>query len=231
MRRIGMIGGFSPESTVGYYQSIVERITTRAKDEGYPEIVINSMDIVKLFALIESGRRAELIDWLTEGVRALERAGAEFAFISANTPHIVFDEVSSRVSIPMISIVEAARDHCARIGLESLGLLGTKFTMESDFFQRAFAKNGIKIYVPDREDRDYIQGKYLSEIEVGVYDDGTRKAFQGIIERMATERSLDGVILGCTEFPMLLAEEDLGIPFVDTTRIHIESIVHACLGE
>jgi aspartate racemase len=231
MRRIGMIGGFSPESTVDYYKSIVERVTTRTKGEAYPEIVINSLDIVKLFSLIESGRREDLIDWLTEGVRALEKAGAEFAFISANTPHIVFDEVAARVSIPMISIVEATRDHYSGLGLRKLGLLGTKFTMGSDFFQRAFAKNGIDIYVPDPEDQVYIQGKYLSEIEGGVYDDATRKAFRAIIKRMATERSLDGVILGCTEFPMLLAKEGVGIPCIDTTKIHVECIVRACLGE
>jgi aspartate racemase len=224
-----MIGGFSPESTKDYYGKLIEQFRKYRKDD-YPEIVINSMDINKLFRLINNKELDELTDWLLAGINDLKNAGASFCFISANTPHIVFDKLKQKTNIPMISIVETACDYANKKGYRKLGLLGTKFTMNGDFFKLPYKKYGIEVFVPSNDEIDYIQNKYVSEIENGIYNDYTIKQFTEIMIRMKNENGLDGMILGCTEFPILLEKVNIGIEMMNTTNIHIEKIVEYCLN-
>lgn len=225
MIKVGMIGGFSPESTLDYYRSLIEVYRNNTKDNSYPEIIIYSMDITILMKLVGNKQWDELIHWLLEGIEVLHKGGAEFGFISANTPHIVFDELKELSPIPLISIVDTTCEHMKKMGIKKVGLFGTKFTMESDFFKKVCEKNGIQVFVPNKEERIYIHNKLITEIQLGKFLDETRNGLVDIIKRMIHEHSIEGVILGCTELPLILTHNETGVPFFNTTEIHVESII------
>jgi aspartate racemase len=172
-----------------------------------------------------------LTDWLLEKVIALYKAGAEFAVIGSNSPHIVFDKVSSRSPIPMLSIIEETRKNAQKRGLKKLGLLGTRFTMESDFFKKPFGENEMEVVVPEKEDQELIHHRLFSEIELGIIKDSTKEELLSIVKKMIDKHSIDALILGCTELPLILNKDEFGIPFLNTTAIHAESIVNYCIGK
>lgn len=230
MKKIGMIGGFGPESTLDYYRLIIEAYMKKTNGENYPEIIIYSMNINKLMKLVDNKEWGTLVKWLIDGIEVLHRGGADFAFISANTPHIVFDRVNELSPIPLISIIEATSEYIKDQGIKSVGLLGTKFTMENDFFQKVCKKNGIQIFVPNEEERNYIHEKLMTEIELGNFLDKTRLGLLNIIKRMIVDNSVDGIILGCTELPLILTKSEFGVPFFNTTKIHVDSIVEYYLN-
>jgi aspartate racemase len=225
MKKIGMIGGFGPESTLDYYRLIIETYRKETNGESYPEIIIYSMDMNKLMKLVSNKEWNTLVDWLVSGIEVLHKGGADFAFISANTPHIVFDRVNKLSPIPLISIIEATSEYIKIQGIKEVGLLGTKFTMESNFYQEVFKKNDIQIIMPNEEERNYIHKKLMTEIELGNFLDETRTGLLEIIKRMINDNSIDGIILGCTELPLILTKSEFGVPFFNTTKIHVESIV------
>lgn len=160
-----------------------------------------------------------------ERIKALASAGAEFGAIASNTPHMVFDEVSARSPIPLLSIVEETCKKAVQMGLKKIGLMGTKFTMEGDFYKIPFVEMGMEIVVPEESDRALIHERLFSEIELGIIKDTTRDELLGIVKKMVDNNSIDSLILGCTELPMILTKDELSIPFLNTTAIHIESIV------
>jgi len=230
MKKIGIIGGLGPESTIDYYKGIINVFRQREVGLAIPEIIIYSADVSRLLELVEAKDWNNLVDWLAKRVIALQSAGAEFAVIGSNTPHIVFDEVKSRSPIPILSIVDETCKRALSMKLRKLGLIGTKFTMESDFFQKAFHNVGISIIVPMKDEQQYIHNKLISEIEFGIIKNSTRQKLLSIAKRMIDEDSIDGLILGCTELPMILEKDEYGIPFLNTTAIHIDSIVDYCIG-
>jgi len=178
--------------------------------------------------LVEAGELERLADWLLEKVVALHRAGAEFAVIASNTPHVVFDDIQSKSPVPMLSIVEKTCKKAREKGLKRLGLLGTRFTMESDFYEKAFADKQMALFVPDREERELIHHRLFSEIELGIFKDSTRQELLSIVKKLIERHTIDAVILGCTELPLILTKDEFGIPFLNTTAIHVESIVKFC---
>ncbi len=230
MKRIGIIGGIGPESTVDYYKRIIDAFKVNGIDSSYPEIIIYSVNLAELMCILETGNRCKLADWLVEKTDALFKAGAEFAVIGSNTPHIVYDEVKLRSPIPMLSIVEETCRKAISLGLKKPGLMGTKFTMESDFFQKPFHMQGIPVLLPDKEDQELIHHRLFSEIELGIIKDSTREELLAIARRMIDRHSIDSLILGCTELPLILTGDEYGIPFLNTTAIHAESIVNYCIG-
>lgn len=224
MKQIGIIGGLGPESTVDYYKSIIEAFRTEGS-LAVPEIIIYSLNIEEVLALVAKQEWSNLIFLLVAKIKALHRAGADFAVITANTPHIVFDEVQAKSPIPLLSIVTATRDKTRELELKKVGLLGTKFTMQTNFFSPQFSEKGISVVVPSTTDQDYIHDKLMTEIELGLFTEETRKGLLAIIEHMITVDGIDGIILGCTELPLILEKSEFGIPFLNTTAIHVESIV------
>jgi len=196
---------------------------------GYPEILLYSANLADLMKILEAGKWDELTAWLLEKVIALHNAGAEFAVIGSNTPHIVFHEVSSQAPIPMLSIIEETRKKAQGLGLIKLGLMGTRFTMVSDFFKKPFSDNKMEVLVPEEEDQKLIHHRLFSEIELGIIKDSTRKELLSIVKKMIGQHSIDALILGCTELPLILDKDEFGIPFLNTTAIHAESIVNYCL--
>lgn len=231
MKRIGIIGGIGPESTVDYYKLIIGAFHEKHADLGYPEIIIYSANLSSLMRILEANDWEHLTDWLLEKVVSLQKAGAEFAVIGSNTPHIVFDEVSSRSPIPMLSIIEETCKNAKIRGYKKLGLLGTKFTMGSDFFKKPFGSSEMAVIVPEKEDQELIHHRLFSEIELGIIKDSTRAELLSIIKKMIDRHSIDAVILGCTELPLILSQDEFGIPFLNTTAIHAESIVSYCIGK
>lgn len=231
MKTIGIIGGLGPESTIDYYKGIIRTFQNTYADLAYPEIVVYSADVNKLLELVEAEEWKKLVDWLVARVRSVHNAGADFAVIGANTAHIVFDEVESRSPIPMLSIIKETCRRAESLGLKKLGLMGTGFTMESDFFQKPFYEKGITVVVPDEGDRKYIHDKLMSEIELGIIKDSTREGLLAIVKKMIEQESIDSVILGCTELPLILDRDEFGIFFLNTTAIHVDSIVKYCINK
>ena len=231
IKKVGIIGGIGPESTVDYYQSIIANVQERlGSKEVLPELFINSINMYRLFQLLTNGQTEELIYYLAASVQKLKNAGADFVVMSGNTPHIVFEEVQEKVQIPMISIVEETLLYVKRIGIQSIGLIGTKFTMENDFFKVPFTAENRNIIVPNEAEQDYIHKKIVKELENGLVYEETKQRFLDIIEQMVKRDGLQGLILGCTELPMLIQKEDVAIPTFNTTDIHVKKIVDTILS-
>lgn len=229
VKKIGIIGGLGPEATVDYYKRIVEFFHEHNQSLSTPEIIIYSVDIAHLFKLVTEQRWDRLAQWLAEKVSALKNAGADFAVISANTPHIVFDQIQAQSPLPLISIVEATLESARAAGLKRLGLLGTKFTMQSNFFGDRFAKDGITVVVPNDCEQQYIHEKLVSKIELGIFTEATRRQLLSIITNMRNREKVDAVILGCTELPLTLNEGASEVPFLNTTALHVAAICQQCM--
>ena len=226
MKTVGIIGGIGPESTVEYYRKIVSSYINRQTSGAYPRIIINSIDMKKMLDLIGSGDFEEVSRYLASEVKKLENAGAEFGVLASNTPHIVFNKVRVLSQLPLISIVEATCKKITDLGLERVGLFGTKFTMEGGFYSEVLSKSGIEIITPDKTDRGFIHDKYMGELVKGIIRDETRSGLISVIEKMKAKGNIQGLILGGTELPLILKAGDVtGIHVFDTTEIHVESIL------
>jgi len=231
MKTLGIIGGLGPESTVDYYQRIIALYRERTADGSYPEFIIASVNLRKGLNFMEAGDLAGMADYLLEAIGKLARAGADFGLISANTPHIVFDDVAAKSPIPLISIVEATCAAAKARNLKRLALFGTRYTMQANFYQKVFSREGIPLVVPEREDQDYLHEKYFTELVPGKFLPETRAALLAIVDRMKATSDIDGVILAGTELPLILHDPDHnGIPFLDTTKIHCEAAVDEMLS-
>lgn len=230
MRTFGMIGGLGPESTIDYYRSIIARFRARKPDGGYPQIIINSLDIDKGIAMLDAGRLDDLADYLAAGIELLVRAGADFAFIAANTPHLVFDEVQRRSSIPLLSIVRATSDYAKALGLRKVGLFGTGFTMRASFYPEEFQRAGIALVRPRESEQEFIHRKYMDELLNNRFLPETKKAILNIAQRLKNEDGIEALLLAGTELPLLLRGSGTPeIKFLDTTVIHVEAIVNNVL--
>lgn len=230
MKKVGLVAGIGPESTAIYYKGIIDAFKNNGGGLNYPEIILYSANMGELMAMFESGRMGGLADWLLEKVEALKRAGAEFAAIASNTPHVVFDEVQERSPLPLVSIVEETCRKAKALGFKKPGLLGTAFTMRADFFQNVFSKEGMTLRVPDEAYIDLIHKRLFTEIELGIIKDSTRQELIDIIGRMVEMYGIDSIILGCTELPLILDKVEYGVPVLNTTQIHVDAIVRECRG-
>jgi aspartate racemase len=231
MKTLGIIGGLGPESTIDYYGKIVALYRERTGDGSYPQFIINSINMKKGLDFMEANNLTGMADYLVEEISKLGRAGATFGLISANTPHIVFDEVASKSPISLISIVEATCAAAKARKLKRLALLGTRYTMQATFYPKVFSREEIELFVPDTEDRDYIHNKYLNELVAGKFLADTRANLLAIVDRMKEKHDIDGVILAGTELPLILRDREYnGIPFLDTTEFHCEAAVTEMLS-
>lgn len=230
MKKIGIIGGIGPESTLDYYRGIIDAFRNRTGGLHSPEIIIYSADLAELLGILEAKNLAVLTAWLLFRLEALHRAGAEFAVIASNTPHVVFDEVAKRSPLPMLSIVEETCRKAESLGVKRPGLMGTQFTMAADFFRTPFQAHGMSLAVPSLEEQQFIHEKLFSEIELGIIKDSTRQALLAIVEKMIVRDAIDSLILGCTELPLILDREAFGIPFLNTAAIHVEGIVQTVMA-
>jgi aspartate racemase len=231
MKILGIIGGLGPESTVDYYQKIIALYRERTGDGSYPQFIINSVDLKTGLDFMAANDLARMADYLLQGIGKLARAGADFGLISANTPHIVFDELVPGSPIPLISIVEATCAAAKGRKLKRLALFGTRYTMQARFYPKVFSREGIELVVPDPKDQDYVHDKYLNELVPGKFLSETRAGLLAIVDRMKVKGDIDGVILAGTELPLILRDPDHnGIAFLNTTKIHVEAAVAEMLS-
>jgi aspartate racemase len=231
MKRIGILGGLGPESTLNYYRLIIDLSRERGLGGNYPEIIIYSLNFKECHDLQESGRQREYVAKLAGGIQSLHRAGADFALIASNTPHLFFDELKAKSPIPLLSIVEATCDEVARQRLDKAGLFGTRITMKADFFQKVFRRRNISVIVPEEEEQAYINDKIFNELVLGKVVDESRRGLLEIVGRMIERDSIEGLILGCTELSLILPRDELGIPFFDTIKIHAQSALDYSLSD
>jgi len=231
MKTLGMIGGLGPESTIEYYRRILAKYAEHRPGRA-PSIIINSIDVNRGLGMLGEGHLDELAEYLVRSLHPLERAGADFALISANTPHIVFEEVERRSNVPLISIAEVTCAHAQTLGLTKLALLGTRFTMQSSFYAKVFSRKELSVLVPSESEQRYIHEKYIAELLIGIVLPETRQGVTEIITRMKAQDGIDGVILGGTELSLIFREPSVaGIPVLDTTEIHVQAAVDELLHD
>jgi aspartate racemase len=231
MKILGIIGGVGPESTVEYYRSIISLYRQRTGDGSYPPLLVNSIDLKKEIEMVERNDLTALTLYIAEEVERVARAGAQIALIASNTPHIVFDEVAQRITVPLLSIIETACAETKRRRLRRVALFGTRYTMTGSFYPKVFTREGIELVIPDADDRDFIHDKYMNELVEGKFLPETRSKLLGIIERMADEKGVDSVLLAGTELPLILKDEaHRGIRLIDTMRVHAAAAVAEMLN-
>ena len=226
-KRIGILGGISHESTLRYYELIHEEYYRRRGDYHYPEVVVFSLDFQRFTDLEDRGDSEGYIDYIMEGVRSLENAGAEFIVMAANSPHAVFDEIQERAGVPMISIAEVTAEEARREGLSTLLLLGIRFTMQSSFYREVCGRHGIEVVTPSEVEQDEINRIIFDELVLGIIRDESKRRLLEIIGGY----DVDGVILGCTELPLLLGQEDTGVRVLDTVELHVEAVLDHSLSQ
>ncbi len=232
MKKIGLIGGLGPEATVDYYKEIVKYFSVENEELNYPEIIVYSVNMSEFIGLMKQKEYGKASSYLLDKIKALKSAGADFAAITANTPHLLFDVLEEKSPLPLISIVEATSREAVKRNLKKPGLFGTGFTMNTSFYADVFKKNDMEVIMPNQAEKEVINQKLFSEIELGIFKDETRNLLIDIMQKMVDEQQIDSIILGCTEFPLILKETKYcGIPVLNTTKIHVNEIVEKCLND
>jgi aspartate racemase len=226
MKKAGLIGGVGPESSIEYYRLIIKQFRDRLGTKDYPELVIHSINMTQMLDYVFNNRLDQLVDFLAKRIKILELSGVDFAAIASNTPHIIFDQLAEQVNIPLISIVEETCKKANAMNLQRVGLFGTKSTMTGGFYDRVAGKFGICISVPDEGGQDYIHDKYMNELLFNKIMPDTKQHMIMIVKELKEKESIQGLILGGTELPLILSQSDFNdIEVLDTTKIHVESIV------
>lgn len=227
--KVGIIGGLGYISTAEYYRKIIEKSMDYTKSNDYPELLITSLNMTDILDFIEREAYEQLAWYLYRCVQTLKKAGADFAIIASNTPHIVFDKLSRMSPIPLISIVDVTIDAITRCGYKNVLLTGTAFTMRNPFYKIKLISHGINCTVPDNAEIDVIHNTIFPELENGIVNEQKKADFIAICEKYAAS-GVEAVILGCTELPLLLKDGDVSIPVINTMELHIEETVRKLYG-
>ncbi len=230
MRKIGLIGGMSWESTVEYYKIMNQAVMEELGGHHSAEIIMYSVDFQPMHELQFENRWEEMGRILTDIAKTLEKAGADFLVIATNTMHKLAPEVERNVKIPLLHIADATAEKIKEKGVKRVGLLGTKFTMEMDFYRERLTRHGIETLVPPPREREYINRVIYEELVKGIIREESRRNFLKIIDSLVV-RGAEGVILGCTEIPLLIKQEHVKIPLFNTTEIHARAAVKFALQD
>jgi len=225
MKKAGLIGGIGPASTLDYYSGIIYGCRAKTNDDDYPEIVIDSVNMTEMLSYVSNKDWDSLVDMLLHAIQNLARAGADFAAIASNTPHIVFDRVQKESVLPLVSIVEATCSYIRRQGCKSVVVLGTRFTMSSGLYSDALKKYDITAIVPSEAEQAVIHGIIFPKLEDGIVVPEDKNTMLAIARDSLTKHRANGLVLGCTELPLMIKDEDLDTLIINTTQIHIDAIV------
>lgn len=231
MKTIGLIGGMSWESSLEYYRIVNQ--TTKAKLGGLhsAKCVLYSVDFAEIEILQHQGRWQEAAQVLIEAAGGLEKCGADFIVLCTNTMHKVADDIQAHINIPFLHIADATARQINRSGINKVGLLGTRFTMEEDFYKSRLAqKYGLEVIIPNANAREIVHRVIFDELVVGEIRQDSRKKYQDIIQHLI-DGGAEGIILGCTEIGLLVRDGDCREPLFDTTRIHAVAAVEYALAE
>ncbi|MFX1569324.1 MAG: aspartate/glutamate racemase family protein [Promethearchaeota archaeon] len=221
MKRIGILGGMSYESTIKYYDLLLEKYYEKFNDYNYPEVLIFSVNFQKLIDLELVENREKYIEYLMSCINALENGGATFVAMAANSPHAVYNDLENKSGIPILSIVKATADMALKNSMKKVLLLGIKFTMQNTFYQEHCKELGIEVITPSNAKQDEIDKIIFDELVIGFFKQESKEKLLQIIN----EYDVDGVILGCTELPLILNQTDTEIKLLDTLEIHVNAIL------
>jgi aspartate racemase len=228
VKTLGLIGGTTWHSTIEYYRAINQGVHARLGGQSSARLLLYSVNFAELQPATDEAGWQRLAAELTRIAQTLEKAGAACIVLCANTPHRVADDVQRAIGIPIVHIADATGDAIARSGLRNVGLLGTRPTMEQSFIKGRLTARGIATVVPDEADRVFIHASIFEELGHGVFTPETKARYLGIIEGLA-RRGAEGIILGCTEIPLLVKDQDCKIPLFDTARLHAAAAVEVAL--
>lgn len=229
MKKIGLVGGTGPESTLVYYKELNKRIDERTNGEAFPELAIESVDLYKALGYVAAKEYDKLDEYLYHAIDNLEKGGADIVALTAATMHVVYDRLATKVSKTFVSIPEAAAEYAASKGYNKVGLLGTIFTMENDYLSKAFVNKGIEVIVPGKEQRVLVNERISKELEYGIVKEESRSDLINVINDLKESDGIDAVILGCTELPLALNSNNCPVPCIDIMEIHIEKLVDMIL--
>jgi len=230
MKTIGLLGGMTWHSTVEYYRLINSGVHHRLGGSHCAKCILYSVEFAEVERLQDAGEWDALADFMIDVARRVESAGADFLVICANTMHRMAGAVEAAVSIPLLHIADATAGEIQRQGLKTVGLLGTRYTMEQDFYRaRLEQRHGLKVLIPGVEERETVHKIIYRELGRGIISETSRDAYRSVIRNLET-RGAEGIILGCTEIPLLIRPQDYPMPLFDTTAIHAEAAVTEALG-
>ena len=225
MKKIGLVGGTGPESTLMYYKELNSRVDKATDCKQMPDVAIESVNFRKAWDYVSTERYDLLKDYLAEKVMCLKNSGSEVIALTAVTMHLVFDELVKETGVSLISIPQSVCKEAKSKGYKKILLLGTIFTMEQDYMKKDFRDAGIEILVPNEEDRKLVAKRIYEELEIGIVKESTLAEFQGIISKMRDEQGIEAVVLGCTELPILLNSDNCPVPCLDSVDIHINDLI------
>ena len=227
MKKLGLIGGTGPESTVEYYRQIEYGVQEKAGC--FPNLVIESLSVFDVLHFCGEGDYQGLAVYLLKGFHCLADAGADFACLTGITPHIVFDEISEKSPIPIVSIMETACERAKTLGYSKIALLGTYPTMKGTFFQNTFRSQSIEVVTPQEDEMEYIGEKIETELELAQVVPETQQRFCEIADRLVENEHAQAIVLGCTELPLILNDNLTKVPCLDVMKIHIEKLISMVL--
>lgn len=226
MNKIGLIGGIGPESTIEYYRMLIRLFRAKLNTNQYPEILLQSIDMTEMLGYVFNDELDKLVNFLKTKVQILERSNVDYVALASNTPHLVFDKLSESVNVKMISIVEETAKAIAASGIQRVGLLGTKSTMSKGFYQIVGERNGVKMIIPSEKNQNYVHEKYMGELVFNKIIPETKQALIRIINELQINESIEGIVLGGTELPLILMQEDFPtLKVFNTTEIHVNAIL------
>jgi aspartate racemase len=230
MKTIGLIGGLSWESSKEYYRIINETVNERLGGLHSAKCILYSLDFAESREIQQTKGWDEVTKILIDAAQRLEAAGADIVLICTNTMHKSVPEIQRKIHVPVLHIADATAEKVLGKGLKKVGLLGTKMTMEEDFYKgRIRERFGIDVLVPDKDERDFIERVIFDELCVGKINASSKKTLKEIVGKLA-DNGAEGIILGCTEIPLLIKQEDVNVPVFDTTEIHAKAAVEFALG-
>ena len=231
MKTIGLIGGMSWESSLEYYRLVNERVKEKLGGFHSAECILYSVDFADIERMQDRGEWDEAADRLGEAAQALERGGADFALLCTNTMHKVFDAIQAKVRIPLLHIAEVTAREIQARGIARVGLLGTRFTMEQEFYKgKLSSEYGIEVLVPNAAERDAVHAIIYNELCLGQVRSTSREIYGAVIRRLVREGA-QGIVLGCTEIPLLVSQKDFAIPLFDTTALHARAAADLALAD
>lgn len=228
MKKIGLIGGTGPESTLIYYKELNRIINEKMGNKLFPEITIESLDLHKALGYCIDEKYELLEKYLLDAINNLAKCGAQIGALTAATMHIVYDTLKEKSPIPLISIPETVCEVAVNRGYKKIGLLGTIFTMQKNYMKTPFTKKGIEIVIPSNNDLQLVNHRISTELEYGIVKESTRKELIDVIEKMKDDGA-QAIILGCTELPLILNQENCPIDCLDIMKIHIEKIAELAM--
>ncbi len=231
MKKIGLVGGTGPESTLMYYKELNKRIDELTHGEQMPDVAIESVDFRKAWRYVTSQRYDLLSNYLAEKIECLKKSGSEVISLTAATMHIVFEKLVDATKTELVSIPQAVCKEAASKGYKAVGLLGTIFTMEQDYMKTDLCEAGIEVVVPEKADRELIAKRILEELELGIVKESTLSEFQQIITKMKYNDGIEAVVLGCTELPLLLNADNCPVPCLDSVDIHIKELIDQAVSD